>query len=95
LAEVIKPPSATIREILDKYKEKLEGNILPPDPARIIEWVLRFPVEAEHILPIPPILENIHSSFTRPLVESLPRLPMTADYHEFVWMKWIKEEFKV
>jgi hypothetical protein len=96
LAEIFRqPPTATIRGIIDKYKEKLEGNMLPPDPARILEFILRIPVEVEHVLPIPPVLETIHSSFTRPLVESLPRLPMTADFHEFEWLKWIKEEFRV
>ena len=96
MAEVIKqPPSATIKNILDKYKDKIEAGILPPDPARVFEFLLRIPVEAEHTLPIPPVLESIHSSFTQPLVESLPRLPMTSDFHQFEWMKWIKEEFKV
>jgi hypothetical protein len=89
------PSPAGIKEVMDIYKSKLEGNILPPDPVRIIEAVLRIPVTIEHLLPIPPILEYVHASFTRPLVESLPRLPMTADFPEFSWLKWIKEEFKV
>ncbi|RLG83084.1 MAG: hypothetical protein DRO39_08840 [Thermoprotei archaeon] len=84
-----------IRDVIDKYKEKLEAGILPPDPARIVEYVLRVPVGVEHILPIPPVLEIVHSEFTRPLVEALPRLPMTSDFHEFEWNKWFKEEFKI
>jgi hypothetical protein len=95
LTEIRLPTATALRDIIDKYKAKLEGNMLPPDPARIVEFILRIPVVAEHVLPIPPILETIHSSFTRPLVESLPRLPMTADFHEFEWLKWIKEEFRV
>lgn len=95
MTEIRLPTATALRDIIDKYKAKLEGNMLPPDPARIVEFILRIPVEAEHVLPIPPILETIHSSFTRPLVESLPRLPMTADFHEFEWLKWIKEEFRV
>mgnify|MGYP005639963843 CR=1 FL=1 len=89
------PSPSGLKDIIDKYKVKLEAGILPPDPARIIEFVLRGPIVVEHLLPIPPIIEYVHSSFTRPLIESLPRLPMTSDYPEFEWMRWLKEELKL
>jgi len=96
MATTVKAPTtAAIREIMDIYKVKLESGVLPPDPARIIEFALRIPVEIEHALPVPPILEYVHTNFTKPMVESLPRLPMTSDFHEFEWLKWIKEEFRV
>jgi len=87
--------AGAIKEIIDIYKTKLEAGILPPDPARLIEWILRAPVGLEHLLPIPPILEYVHANFTRPLVEALPRLPMTSEPHEFEWLKWIKEELRL
>jgi hypothetical protein len=60
-----------------------------------VEALLRVPVEVEHIVPVPPVLEFVHSNFTNPMVEALPRLPMTSDFHKFSWMEWIKEELKV
>jgi hypothetical protein len=95
LSEVKLPGTTSLREIIDKFKEKIECGIIPPDPARVFEAILRVPVEAEHLLPIPPVVEYVHSSFTKPLVDSLPRLPMTSEVHEFQWMKWVKEEFKL
>jgi hypothetical protein len=94
MSEIKLPRASALREIIDKYKEKIESGILPPDPLRVIEFVLRIPVEVEHVLPIPPILEFVHTNFTRPIAEALPRLPLTSDFHEFEWLKWIKEEFK-
>ena len=94
MAEIPKPGNA-LREIMDKYKAKIESGILPPDPARIIEFVLRIAPMLEHLLPIPPILEYVHSNFTQPVVESLPRLPMTSDFPAYEWMKWYKEEFQL
>jgi hypothetical protein len=59
----IKPPSTSaLKDIIDIYKVKIESGILPPDPARIIELVLRIPVEVEHLLPIPPVTEYIHTN---------------------------------
>jgi len=95
LAEVKLPSAGGLRDIMDKYKEKIEGGILPPDPARLVEFVLRIPVEVEHLLPIPPMLEYVHSNFTNPLVEALPRLPMTSEPHKFEWLKWVKEELRL
>jgi len=95
VSEVKLPSSSSIRDIIDRYKVKLESGILPPDPARIIEFVLRGPIVVEHLLPIPPIIEYVHSNFTHPMIESLPRLPLTSDYPEFEWMKWFKEEFRL
>jgi hypothetical protein len=92
----VKLPSASgAREIIDKYKDKIESGIIPPDPARMVEFFLRIPVTVEHLLPIPPVVEYVHSNFTQPLVESLPRLPMTSEPPIFEWMKWIKEELKL
>jgi hypothetical protein len=46
-------------------------------------------------LPIPPILEIIHSDITSKVIEALPRLPMTSDPPIYEWKKWIKEEFRL
>jgi len=89
------PGTSSVKEIIDTYKTKIEAGIIPPDPARIIEYLLRGPVGIEHLLPIPPVLEYVHAYFTRPMVEALPRLPMTSEPHEYEWMKWIKEELKL
>ena len=94
MPEIKTPSTSALKEIIDTYKVKIESGILPPDPARIIEFVLRIPVEVEHLLPIPPVTEYIHTNFTKPMVESLPRLPLTSEPHEFKWLEWIKEEFK-
>ena len=94
MPEVRLPSASALREIMDKYREKIEAGILPPDPARLVEFVLRIPVEVEHMLPIPPVLEYVHSNFTRPLIEALPRLPMTSEPHEFEWLRWRKEEVR-
>jgi hypothetical protein len=88
-------PREAARSIIDKYKDKIEASILPPDPARIIEFALRIPVTFEHVLPLPPVLEYVHSNFTKPALESLPKLPMTGDFPEYRWMEWVKEELKV
>jgi hypothetical protein len=93
--EVKMPTASSIREIVDKYKVKIESGILPPDPARIIEFALRIPVTVEHVTPLPPVLEYVHSNFTRPMVEALPRLPLTSDFPEYEWLRWIKEEWKM
>jgi hypothetical protein len=95
MAEIRMPTTSSIREIIDKYKTKIESGILPPDPVRIIEFALRGPITIEHLLPIPPILEYVHTNFTRPMVEALPRLPLTSDFPEYEWLKWIKEEWKI
>jgi hypothetical protein len=89
------PSSEGAREIVDKYKSKIEGNVIPPDPLRLVEGILRLPVTVEHVLPIPPVLEYVHSNFTQPLVEALPRLPLTADFPDFKWLEWRKEELRL
>lgn len=86
-------PEYEMSRLLDLYKRKLERGVLPPDPARIIELILRTLPTIEHILPIPPILEKVHSELTYPLVESLPRLPMTSDFPEVEWKRWIRERW--
>lgn len=87
----VKKANEKISETIDTYKKKIEASILPPDPARTVEFVLRVPIKVEHILPIPPILEKIHSEITSKLVESLPRLPLTSDYPKIKWLEWEKE----
>jgi len=91
-AEVRAPSAAAINEIMDIYRRKIEGGLLPPDPARIVERILRIPVEIEHAVPVPPILEYAHTKVVKPFVESLPRLPYTSDFHEAAFLAWIKEE---
>jgi len=80
-----------IEDITETYKKKISASILPPDPLRIFKAVLRGPVMVEHILPIPPVLESIHSNVTEPLIEELPRLPLTGDFPIHRWKEWLKE----
>jgi len=94
-AEIRAPSYATISEIIDIYKRKLEAGIIPPDPARVVEFALRGPVVVEHLLPIPPIIEYAHTRVVKPFVDSLPRLPLTSDFHEFAFLAWIKEELRL
>ena len=82
---------AGLEEITETYKKKIGSSILPPDPLRIVKSALRGPVFIEHILPIPPILETIHSNVTEPLIEELPRLPLTGDFPIIEWKEWLKE----
>lgn len=89
----MKEVATTLSKIMDKYKEKIEGGILPPDPARNIRRVLDFIVETEHALPVPPVIETIHKEVTVPLIEKLPRLPMTAEFTSKEWLKWKKESW--
>ena len=85
-----------LSKLMELYTRKLkEGGILPPDPLRVAERILRIPVEIEHVLPVPPVLEYIHSRFTEPAVQAAPRLPMTMDFPEFEYLKWIPEELKL
>lgn len=81
-----------IRSITESYKRKVEASILPPDPARLIEWSMRGVPELEHFLPIPPIIEIIHDEIVVELVESLPRLPLTSEPPIIRWKEWIREE---
>ena len=71
---------SSIDELMDKIKSKLDEGVLPPDPARIVKQVIEIPVEIEHATPLPPLLETIHHEITVPLIEKLPRLPMTRDF---------------
>lgn len=76
---------------MDLYKNKIEKSILPPDPLRVVKTALRIPVTVEHILPVPPFLEKIHSEVVEPGIEKAPRLPLTGDFPKFKWKEWIKE----
>lgn len=85
-------PGEKISEITETYKRKVEASIIPPDPLRVVETVMRVPPAIEHMLPIPPLLESIHADVVHPLVESLPRFPLTSEAPEFKWKEWVKEE---
>lgn len=85
-------PTTKVSEMIDTYKRKIEAGILPPDPARIVEAILRIPPAIEHTTPLPPILETIHDEVTSKVVESLPRLPMTRAPPVFKWREWIRGE---
>ena len=95
MAEVKLPSATAAKDIIEIYKAKIESGVIPPDPARFVEFILRVPVTVEHLLPIPPVIEYIHANFTNPMIEALPRLPMSSDFPKFEFLKWIKEEFKV
>jgi hypothetical protein len=87
-APEIKEP---LTKITDSYKKKVEASVLPPDPLRIVEAVMRIPPSIEHMLPLPPIIETVHSEVIFPFIESLPRLPLTSEPPVFKWGEWIKE----
>ena len=72
-----------IREAVSEFESKLREGVLPPDPARIVKEVLEIPAEVEHATPLPPLIEKIHRDIGIPLVEKLPRLPMTRDFGEY------------
>ncbi|MCR8463640.1 MAG: hypothetical protein QXH55_05630 [Candidatus Korarchaeota archaeon] len=84
-------PTEKISDIVDTYKKKIESSVIPPDPARILEFIMRGPPTVEHILPIPPVLETIHSEITTKFIEALPRFPLTSDPPIFKWKEWIKD----
>ena len=78
----------TFSGVMNDYMRKIQGGILPPDPARLIKGVLDLPPKIEHILPIPPLIEYAHDKATVPLIEKLPRLPMTAEFPFEEWLRW-------
>jgi len=73
---------SSIRDFTSGFEEKINKGVLPPDPARIVKEILEIPAEIEHATPLPPLIEKIHNEITKPMVERLPRLPMTADFGE-------------
>jgi len=78
--------------VRDAFGRKVEASILPPDPARLIaKGVMRIPPYVEHMLPLPPILETIQSEIVEPIVESLPRLPLTSEPPGVTWGVWVRE----
>ena len=85
--------STSITDIVETYKKKIEGGILPPDPARVVCWILSGPAGIEHVVPLPPLIEKIHNEITVPLIESLPRLPMTSDFPFKRWEWWKVEKW--
>jgi len=84
----VSSPEGAISEIMDAFKKKIEGGILPPDPARVVKWVLDVYPEVEHITPLPPLVEHVHKEIVVPLIEKLPRLPMTAEFPFKDWEKY-------
>ena len=72
-----------IREAVSEFESKLREGVLPPDPARVIKQVLEGLPELEHATPLPPLIEKIHRDIGIPLVEKLPRLPMTRDFGKY------------
>jgi hypothetical protein len=95
MVEIRLPDRGAIGGIVDTYKAKLEAGVLPPDPLRMLEFVLRTPPTIEHMLPVPPVLETIHAELTSKVIEALPRLPMTSEPPVFEWKRWIREEFRL
>lgn len=81
----------TIDEEMKMWMDKLGKSILPPDPLRVVSYVLRIVPTIEHITPLPPLFERIQSEFLEPAIEKLPRLPMTGDAPVQKWEEWIKE----
>jgi len=82
--EITKP----IEELMRLYTEKLTKGVLPPDPLRIVRYVLTVPIVVEHVLPIPSVLEKVHAEITEPTIEALPRLPLTGDFPITRWKEW-------
>ncbi|MCD6418266.1 hypothetical protein J7M00_05735 [bacterium] len=73
----------SIKEATYEFEKKLKEGVLPPDPARIIKEILEIPAEIEHATPLPPLIEKVHKELGEPLIEKLPRLPMTRDFGKF------------
>jgi len=86
-------PEKGISHIMDEFKDKIEGGILPPDPARVIKWIMDAYPEIEHIVPLPPLVEHIHNEIIVPMIEKLPRLPMTAEFPFKKWEEWKRERW--
>lgn len=80
-----------LRETFREWMRKVESGLLPPDPARTVKAILDVPVEIEHVVPVPPLLEKVHSEVTVNLIEKLPRLPMTGEFPYKEW-KFYKRE---
>jgi len=89
--DVFKGEKLGIEKITNAYKEKISASILPPDPLRIINAVLKGPPAVEHLVPLPPVLETVHYTVVDPLIESLPRLPLTGDFPIIKPLEWRKE----
>jgi len=70
--------SEVIDRILVEFKEKVTTNLLPPDPARIIDHFVEEGAVIEHIIPLPPIIETIHAEIHNLVETKLPRLDQMA-----------------
>jgi len=60
--------------------KKIERKILPPDPARIIKEILSIPANIEHVTPLPPLIERIHTEVEKLVEEKLPRLEQMGEF---------------
>jgi hypothetical protein len=78
----------SVEEATREFTSKVSKGILPPDPARIAGAVLEIPPAVEHALPLPPLLEKVHSEITEQVVEKLPRLPLTSDFPIRKWKEY-------
>ena len=74
---------SSLRRAVRDYERKLREGVLPPDPARILKEILEIPAEIEHATPLPPLIEKIHKEIGEPLIEKLPRLPLTRDFGKY------------
>jgi len=81
----------SVDEEMRIWMDKLNKSLLPPDPARVVKFVLSLPATVEHVSPLPPLIERVHGEFTEKMIEKLPRLPMTGDFPIKEWERWIKE----
>jgi len=81
----------TLEEEISEWASKIQKGVLPPDPGRVVREILESPIEIEHVLPIPSIVEDIHAEHVEPAIEDLPRLPMTGDFPIEKWKKWRRE----
>lgn len=82
-----------LQQFIALWQRKLRKGLLPPDPARIADYILSQPASIEHATPLPPVIEYIHANLTEKVVENLPRLPMTGDFPKHEWLRWIKEQW--
>lgn len=75
----LNPQEHGLRDDAAEYADKIEQSILPPDPGRILSFLVEDYAAIEHALPVPPLVETTYLGFFDPAIEDLPRLPKTAD----------------
>ncbi len=80
-----------MEEYVREFTEKVKKGVLPPDPLRTLEFVLRTWPSIEHALALPPLVEKLHSEVVEPMIEKAPRLPLTGDYPIIKWKEYRTE----